>query len=148
MEVTGQISTISSTRCRDKRFFRRPEARRRLRRSIRDSLRLSATHSLRIAEGHHRQLHSTNPLERLNEITRRMRVVEIFPDDAAIARPVGAMMMEQNDEWAIARRDTTLTTLEGERVRRSERRHRGPRGAELIDWPAAPTESRRRVETT
>ena len=63
---------------------------------------------------HHRQLHSTNPLERLNkEIKRRTRVVGIFPNDASIERLVGAMMMEQNDEWAIARRYMTLETMSG-----------------------------------
>ena len=63
---------------------------------------------------HHRQLHSTNPLERLNkEIKRRTRVVGIFPNDASIERLVGAMMMEQNDEWAIARRYMTLETMAG-----------------------------------
>ena len=62
----------------------------------------------------HRQLHSTNPLERLNkEIKRRTRVVGIFPNDASIERLVGAMMMEQNDEWAIARRYMTLETMSG-----------------------------------
>lgn len=61
---------------------------------------------------HNRQLHSTNPLERLNnEIKRRTRVVGIFPNDAAITRLLDVMMMEQNDEWAIARRYVTLETI-------------------------------------
>ena len=55
---------------------------------------------------HWSQLHSTNPLERLNkEIKRRTRVVGIFPNDAAIVRLVGAMMLEQNDEWAVTIHD-------------------------------------------
>jgi transposase-like protein len=61
---------------------------------------------------HWSQLHSTNPLERLNkEIKRRTRVVGIFPNDPAIVRLVGAMMLEQNDEWAVTRRYMTLETI-------------------------------------
>ena len=51
-------------------------------------------------KAHWTQIYSTNPLERLNaEIKRRTRVVGIFPNDASITRLVGAMMLEQNDEW-------------------------------------------------
>ena len=53
---------------------------------------------------HWQQLHSTNPLERLNgEIKRRTDVVAIFPNEAAIVRLVGALLLEQNDEWAASR---------------------------------------------
>jgi putative transposase len=53
---------------------------------------------------HWPQLHSTNPLERLNgEIKRRTDVVAIFPNEAAIVRLVGALLLEQNDEWAASR---------------------------------------------
>ena len=61
---------------------------------------------------HWTKIHSTNPLERLNgEIKRRTNVVGIFPNEAAIYRLVGAMLLEQNDEWALQRRYMTLETL-------------------------------------
>jgi len=61
---------------------------------------------------HRVQIHSTNPLERLNaEVKRRTNVVGIFPNDKAIVRLVGAMMLEQNDEWSLQRRYMQLEGL-------------------------------------
>jgi putative transposase len=62
---------------------------------------------------HWPQIYSTNPLERLNaEIKRRTNVVGIFPNDASITRLVGAMMLEQNDEWSLTRRYMQLEGLQ------------------------------------
>src|SRR6201999_1267480 len=56
-------------------------------------------------EQHRTKLHSTNPLERLNkEVKRRAYVVGIFPQEASIIRLIGAVLLEQNDEWQLQHR--------------------------------------------
>lgn len=61
---------------------------------------------------HWAQIASTNPLERVNrEVKRRADVIGIFQNDEAIVRLVGALMLETNDEWAVARRYMSLETL-------------------------------------
>jgi putative transposase len=54
---------------------------------------------------HRTKIHSTNPLERLNkEVKRRADVVGIFPNESAIVRLIGAVLLEANDEWQLQHR--------------------------------------------
>ena len=54
---------------------------------------------------HRTKIHSTNPLERLNkEVKRRADVVGIFPNEGAIVRLIGAVLLEANDEWQLQHR--------------------------------------------
>jgi putative transposase len=63
---------------------------------------------------HWPKLHSTNPIERLNkEVKRRADVVGIFPNEASIRRLVGAILLEQNDEWQLQHRYMSLETMAG-----------------------------------
>ena len=63
---------------------------------------------------HWPKIYSTNPLERLNkEVKRRANVVGIFPNDPSIRRLIGAILLEQNDEWQLQHRYLTLETMAG-----------------------------------
>ena len=72
-----------------------------------------------LAREHWSKLGSTNPLEGVNrEIGRRTDVVGIFPNDAALLRLAGALLIEQNDEWLIARHYLSQVPLPGSEVGR------------------------------
>ena len=80
--------------------------------AVMDAAELDVLAYMSFPKSHWPQIHSTNPIERLNlEIKRRTNVVQIFPNEAAIVRLVGALLLEQNDEWAVSRRYMSLETL-------------------------------------
>ena len=61
---------------------------------------------------HRSKLRSTNPLERVNrEIGRRTDVVGVFPNDAALLRLAGSLLIEQNDEWLVSRRHLSEASM-------------------------------------
>ena len=83
---------------------------------------------------HWSKLRSTNPLERVNrEIGRRSDVVGIYPNDAALIRLAGSLLIEQNDEWLVGRRYLSIESLEAVLTRSAD-----PEGVvEVSALPAA-----------
>jgi putative transposase len=80
---------------------------------LRDKSEADALSFLSFPKAHRTQIHSTNPLEGINaEVKRRTDVVGIFPNDASITRLVGALLLEQNDEWQPQRRYMQLEGLQ------------------------------------
>ena len=68
---------------------------------------------LSFPQTHWKQVHSTNPLERLNkEIRRRTDVVGIFPNDASLLRLVAMLLVEQQEEWSVGRRYLSLKSMQ------------------------------------
>jgi putative transposase len=72
--------------------------------AFRDEAEADVLAFMSLPKDHRPKIHSINPLERLNgEIKRRTDVVGIFPNEDAITRLIGALLLEQNDEWAVQR---------------------------------------------
>jgi putative transposase len=83
---------------------------------------------------HWSKLRSTNPLERVNrEIGRRSDVVGIYPNDAALVRLAGALLIEQNDEWLVGRRYLSEESLQAVLARAAD----ADRVLEVSALPAA-----------
>ncbi len=80
------------------------------------------------------KLRSTNPLERVNrEIGRRSDVVGIYPNDAALIRLAGSLLIEQNDEWLVGRRYLSEESLREVLTRAAD----AERTVEVTALPAA-----------
>jgi len=105
------VKTIFAQECHEKALAQRQLVAASLRRSGLEevALFLETTNAvltyLLFPSAHWSKLHSTNVIERLNrELKRRTRVVSIFPNRAALTRLVGALLLEEHEEWLVARR--------------------------------------------
>ena len=109
--VSAAVKTVFAETDRDQAHARWREVADSLRERFRDAAELmddaeyDVLAYMAFDESLRSKLHSNNPLERVNkEIKRRTNVVGIFPNREAVIRLVGALMLEQNDEWAVSRR--------------------------------------------
>jgi len=94
---------------------------------------------------HWSKLRSTNPLERVNhEIGRRSDVVGIYPNDSALIRLAGTLLVEQNDEWLVERRYLSVESLQAITQRPRTKRVQGGGHTTGGLTPS----SRRRTDTT
>jgi putative transposase len=99
-----------------------------------------ATAVLALPEPYRRRLRTTNSLERLNEeIRRRERVIRIFPNRDSTIRLLGAVLMEQHEQWTTGHRDLDMAAYWQWRREQAQARRTGPQASQAVPLPADQT---------